>query len=38
VQEFLRVDDATLLDAKHFPTEDQAPAVGAAIAELALPA
>ena len=35
VQEFLGVDEPTLLPAKHFPQEDQAPALSRAISELA---
>ncbi len=35
VQEFLGVDEPILIDAKHFLTEDQAPAVAAAIADFA---
>jgi haloalkane dehalogenase len=35
VQEFLGVDEPILLDAKHFPQEDQAPAVARAVADLA---
>jgi haloalkane dehalogenase len=35
VEEFLRVDRSQLLPAKHFPQEDQAPAVAAAVAALA---
>ena len=34
VQEFLVVDEPTLLPAKHFPQEDQAPALSRAIAEI----
>jgi haloalkane dehalogenase len=37
VQTALRVDDPLLLPAKHFPQEDQAPAVASAIADLAAP-
>jgi haloalkane dehalogenase len=36
-QEALRVEDPILLPAKHFPQEDQAPAVAQAIADLAAP-
>jgi haloalkane dehalogenase len=35
VEEFLSVDDPVLLDAKHFLQEDQAPAIAAALANLA---
>ena len=35
VQEFLGADESILLDAKHFPQEDHAPEVAAAIADLA---
>jgi haloalkane dehalogenase len=35
VQEFLGVEEPILLDAKHFPQEDHAPAVAYAIADLA---
>ncbi len=34
VKRALNVDDATLLPAKHFLQEDQAPAVAAAVAKL----
>ena len=36
-QTALRVDDPILLPAKHFPQEDQAPAVAQAVADLAAP-